>query len=684
MGTPNITDYITPAPPYVAGGDRLSQTISEIWKKRQVEEQLKLNQQQLAEESKYHQGSLDLGHAELGETTRSHKATEGHNQSQLEATKQQRQMEFIDKTAQAYASGNVGLGDALAANAGLFGLTPQAMAALVQAAPPEGAAAGGAAAPAGAADDGMNYDFGEPGDAESPEPAGAPPAVAAPAPQTFNGGRRGGGGQPLQTTAGQVPRLSEVPAQGYAAPVAPQGDPLPAAVPPQAQGPFAPGFGPGPAPAPPPAAAPPQAAAPAAPPQAPEGGVRREDIFIQPKPPSQLGVPGPAYDPTQSTTLPGTPTDPRMHPTALEANPNWQQAPTTFPGAPSAPGAGQSPQAAVGPPGGAPGNVDPAMQRQFFNRGVMPNGAQIVGGNARRIRGALQPAMTLAKDADEIVMIESAIEQGVAMAQAMPADEVVKHVNGIIQQQLRSKRSDEAAGERAEVIAQRYGRAQDRADARDWLTIQRKLISEKGASKDVANYEALQRFREVLSDFRNPIAWETAKGLWLRIMENKGSSTEGDIGRAGGESSTSILGLIENQIARWGTGGTSEGNYANMMNVVSKLDELMLRRTLDEYKFARAQLREAPNDYAYKYGEQYLEGVYSRMPWAEAAYARDRKQGGRHAAPAAPAARKGPAAPEPKASAPKARPPQRRAKAPVNLDDLGIETFRDDDEGGVE
>ena len=73
---------------------------------------------------------------------------------------------------------------------------------------------------------------------------------------------------------------------------------------------------------------PPPQPAPQAPPQAaaaPPDSTRRDDIHNQPQPPGQLGVAAPVA-PGTPAELPAMPYagDPKRHPTAQEANPNWE------------------------------------------------------------------------------------------------------------------------------------------------------------------------------------------------------------------------------------------------------------------------------------------------------------------------------------------------------------------------
>ena len=124
---PSITDYITPAPPFMAGTNVLDKAISDIWAKRHQDEADRIAAAAQEAQASFQQGQLQNSAGTLVETSRHNRADEGYNRGLLQRDLNKQQMEYIEKVATAYNTGNPEVGDALGH---LFGLPPQAMAAI--------------------------------------------------------------------------------------------------------------------------------------------------------------------------------------------------------------------------------------------------------------------------------------------------------------------------------------------------------------------------------------------------------------------------------------------------------------------------------------------------------------------------------------------------------------------------
>lgn len=681
---PKITDYITPAPPYMPGGDRLSAAISDIWKKRQLDEANRINAAQQVANQAHDERSDLLGVNALTENRRHSMADEGHQAAMLGNTQRQQTMEYLGHVITAYNSGNETEGDALAAQAHLFGLAPAAMAAVVA------QARQGAGGAGGAGDAGVPVQGDPHAATRGPEPG---MIMGAPIP---NSGSPTPGGQPMTPplTQEQVDLDSIPPADtmsfsdaevdeyrykawekypksgGYAppgvppevfeipgmeitpapkggspaqaagqAPASPQADlnaPQPAAPPQPAGDPQAP----------PPAQVQPPAPAPA------DQGVRRDDIHIQPQAPSQLGMyqPEPAAAPgprgygapnisaqqqeaimAQEATppqLPATPwqNDISQHPTVREADPRGEgQAPTTFPGAPSAQFAGPGAASpAAGPSGGAPGAVDAATQRRWVQRGVapantavMPDGEKIMSGNERRVRAALEPMLDHITDPEERSIIEAAIELGVAGTRTTTPEKAVKDAKEWALRRMDGVQRRKRAETMAEAQSGRLDRNEGRHRADRYIAQFERGIGSNSIRADVDGYKQLQYVQTLIGKAGQVSSgeWETAKGLWLGVMKNKGASTDKDAERSEGGASLSLWDKFTSLLEKY-TQGPSPLLLNQMRQTGAKLEKAIMNRTHGDYMTYKGLLDSAPNDDAWEGGMDALQFNYAPFGWA--------------------------------------------------------------------
>jgi len=683
MGTPSLLDYVTPAPTptYMPGGDRLSAAISDIWEKRKNDRQLEIEAATQAAQQRNWEMGNQLRGGELAEASRHNRGTEAVAQGTLQRDLSKQQMDYISDVAKAYQSGNRKLGDALAQGSYLFGIAPQVMAAQVAGAQASGAQS--AYTPDG-------YLRGaEPGSVVQPSEPSTGSAIP--------GGTRG----PPAFTQADADQSNREKAAG-----APPGNPYQAALPPAdtaatpagtsplpqaapgvtAQAPAVPAQ-PQPAqaelntPQPPP---PPQVAgdatAPPAPPQAavPSGQVRRDDIYIQPKPPSQLGVSGPppvvSYPPrgmsglqqeawmaqeagagSAAGALPATPwqNDLSKHPTVLEANPNWEgQLPAQFPG-------GQPPM--VGTPETGPAGVDPATQRRWVQRGfaapVLPNGAEMARDNAQYVRESLTPLLGYATTAEEILLARAAIEQGVAASATTSPEKAVADTRKEFMAALRLQHGDARTKMLSEAQGARRQEARDEHRTDQYLSLFVQGINRPAIQAEIDAFNQLQQVKLLLQGDPSSIDWETVKRLWLQVMKNKGASTDADAEAAGGEGSLSIAETIKNKLSRL-ISGRNPALVRAMQETAGQLELRMLGRNLGDYQARVESTKDAPNDYARERARGFVDQLYLPWTWYKELKAEEAAKA-RAAASGAPRTYKAPPMPPQQPSAqPSATPPE--------------------------
>jgi hypothetical protein len=619
-----LSDYITEPPPFMAGSTAIDKAISDIWEKRKADEINRINAAQQEANASYQQGSNQVAQMNAIETARHNRGTEAHSRGTLTRDRANDQLKYIESVAKAYNDGSPQLGDALSAAAGLFGLTPQVMAAKVAEARAQGA---------------QNMEGvpvqGDPNAATR----GPEPGVVMGPPQSNNGSAVAGGqpmtppyaapatppaAPPVDTAAsppGTTPLPQAAPEVTAQTPVDPQAElnaPKPAAPP---QPPVQP---------PPASAAPPAQAAPPAAPPAAQGGVRREDIHIQPKPPNQLGV-APAVASGTPAKLPAMPYagDPSKHPIAQEANPNWEgQAPTQFPGGQPRPTG--TPEA--GPVGGghvAPGGMDPATERQwlqrgFAGRGVLPDGRAIMAGNAEQLRVSAQPWIDYAQDAHELGLAMAAIDSAAAASQTMPPDEAYKRAEAQLMRMIGMHRSQQRTDTQAGAVAGRHADSQERMKAQNYLQRQKEILVGSGIKNDIEANRTLLTIRNLL-EHPNPTShdWQFSVRLALGAMKNKGASTDQDAMASEGKSSLDIATQIEVALDEY-ISGVSDILVTSMVDTIRNIHTHLLDRTRDEYEFARDNMGSAPNPYAEQQWRSDLQTWYKTFGWSLAQFERDR------------------------------------------------------------
>jgi len=653
MADIDFSKYVTPRPPWMAGTDRLSQAISDIWQKRQADEQNRIQAAEQMARQRNYEATAAVNTGDLAERSRHNIAQETYELGRLHRDLTNDQAKYLSDVATALSQGKFAFAESLLANSGMYGIPPAAMASMAARAKAAASATGG-----GGDEGGAYYDLSPNG----PESAASSAGSQAPAPPPMDTGSTlrnpptlTGPAQPGNVVAPQL-----VAPDPIAFPKDPNALPGPAvlprpellAAPAQPEIPPAPGQ---------PGAVSPYARAPVS---APAQAV---PATPQVRPPSALGTPAPpAYTgPVGPTGFPAMPwdTDILQHPIVRGANPNWQQAPTTFPGAPSAQyptGAGPAQPAGPGPAAGAaPGAVDPATGRQWLQRGfaapVLPDPEAFRTESARVTRQAMELMRGYAQDSYEISLAQNAAEAVAMASQFMPADEAYKQVSGEYFKALHEHRQDERSNTQATAQANRGQAVEERiqeqnriqnerlqreaearaerarlkretdekhhqaaieeARTREFLSQQNTILAHRNIVGDKKAQNVILQLDSLLNS-ANPVDKEIAKRIGLVLAENKGSTSNEDATASEGLSGRSLEDKWTDMINTY-IDGTAPNAINDMRASFAKMRMVLLERTRREYRAHRDSIiRNAPSDYARQQALATLRQEHNNFEWA--------------------------------------------------------------------
>jgi hypothetical protein len=230
------------------------------------------------------------------------------------------------------------------------------------------------------------------------------------------------------------------------------------------------------------------------------------------------------------------------------------------------------------------------------------------------------------EDVDARAMGARAIQRSPMLA--ADATKGLAAFNDIVNPQLRNEQSGRNAEAESIDRSKRIG-MQGQSQDRLFATTAEKQMQDMSTNLQVkdtlANFNEMKKARGVIEgDPYSPTGWSAARTAFSKALGEQ-RLTEGDIDRAGGKDSASLLQRLDMFATKEFIGGASPDVVNGMIHTMAKLDAIIAGKAYSQYK----QLREMQKSYlpggtlehpmAAAVTDNWIKGAFGAYPWYEAA-----------------------------------------------------------------